>query len=205
MKRLFTFVSVIFAVICLTSCSVPLKKTASRSNGLNCSFTAAASITLDKLQAEGTISRHGAGIWDMEFSSPNSLSGIKLEFSEGNTRASYKGLSFSVPQSAVPVRAMLLNLMKAVDDNAAAEELSGDEKDGLLAISGKLDGGSYTLKVDKEGRLSGFEMPNNDLKMSFTELKVISESNKSAETTELTSVTETVTSETVTDSTKSET
>ncbi|NLT08697.1 MAG: hypothetical protein GXY08_04260, partial [Ruminococcus sp.] len=141
----------------------------------------------------------------VEFSSPNSLSGIKLEFSEGNTKASYKGLSFSVPQSAVPVRAMILNLMKAVDENASAEELSGDEKDGLLVISGKLDGGSYTLTVDKEGRLSGFEMPNNDLKMSFTELKVISESSIAAETTEMTSGAEAVTSATATDPEKSET
>ncbi|NLT09111.1 MAG: hypothetical protein GXY08_06375, partial [Ruminococcus sp.] len=65
MKRLFTFVSVILAAICLASCSVPLKKTASRKNGLDCSFTANANITLDKLQAEGTVSRHGAGIWDV--------------------------------------------------------------------------------------------------------------------------------------------
>ncbi|MBR3282120.1 MAG: hypothetical protein IKI56_02365 [Ruminococcus sp.] len=203
MKRLFTFVFTILAIACLTACSVPLKNTASRKNGLDSAFTANVSISLDKLQAEGIVSRHGSGLWDVEFSSPNSLSGIKLEFSEGNTKASYKGLSFSVPQSAVPVRAMMLNLMKAVDENASAEELSGNENDGSLEISGKLDGGSYTLKVDKEGRLSGFEMPNNSLKMTFTELRVISEAASGAEAGEVTTETGTVTSALVTSTEKS--
>ena len=66
----------------------------------------------------------------------------------------------------------MLNLIKAVDDNASLEELKGDEKDGMLAVSGKLEGGDYVLTVDKDGRLSGFEMANNSLKMTFTGLTV---------------------------------
>ena len=66
---------------------------------------------------------------------------------------------------------MMLNLMKAVDDNATAAELTGEENDGLLSIKGSLDGGDYVLTVDENGILSTFEMPNNKLKMRFTELK----------------------------------
>ena len=90
-----------------------------------------------------------------------------------------------MPQSAIPVKAMMLNLMSAVDSNAAAEELSGNEKDGLLSISGSLDGGDYTLTVDGDGLLSGFEMPNNKLTMKFTEVKTaeISVEQSTAETT----------------------
>ena len=148
-------------------------------------FSAEVSITIDRLEAEGKLVRYGEGVWEIEFSEPNTLSGVKLEFSEGNVMASYKGLSFSVPQSAIPVKAMMLNLMSAVDSNAAAEELSGDEKDGLLSISGSLDGGDYTLTVDGDGLLSGFEMPNNKLTMKFTEVKTaeISVEQSTAETT----------------------
>ena len=182
MKRLLTFTLTMLTLLCLTACSMPLKSVTSRKNGLNCAFQAKANITLDKLQAEGTVKRLGTGVWEIEFSAPDSLSGVKLEFSEGNTKASYKGLSFSVPQSAVPVKAMLLNLMKAVDENAANEELKGDEKDDLLEVSGKLEVGEYILIIDKEGKLSGFEMPNNSLKMSFTELTVIN--GETADTTQ---------------------
>ena len=185
MKRIFTFVLTAAAAICLTACSVADVGRSSRKNSLGCGFSADVSITLDRLEAEGAVKRFGEGVWEIEFSEPNTLSGVKLEFSEGNVIASYKGLSFSVPQSAVPVKAMMLNLIKAVDDNAGAEELTGEENDGMLSVKGSLDGGEYILTVDGEGLLSSFEMPNNKLKMRFTELKAteISIEQSTADTT----------------------
>ena len=171
MKRFFAFTAAAAAVLCLTACAVPKVGNTSRKNGLGAAFSAAASITADRLEAEGQLMRFGNGAWEIEFSAPNTLNGVKLEFSEGNVLASYKGLSFSVPQSAVPVKAMLLNLIRAVDDNAGTEELSGEESNGLLKINGRLDGGDYTLTVDEEGRLSAFDMPNNKLSMKFSEVK----------------------------------
>lgn len=173
MKKLVTFTLAILTVLCLVSCSVPLKSTTSRKNSLDGAFQANVSITLDRLQAEGVVKRFGTGAWEIEFTSPNTLSGVKLEFSEGNTAASYKGLSFSVPQSAVPVRAMMLNLIKAVDDSARLDELKGEEKDGTLEVSGKLEGGEYVLIVDKNGKLAGFKMDNNKLKMTFSDIAPI--------------------------------
>ncbi|MBQ8181558.1 MAG: hypothetical protein IJ010_06270 [Ruminococcus sp.] len=195
MKKLITFTLTILMTLCMVSCSVPLKSSTSRKNGLDCAFQADAAITLDRLQAEGIIRRFGTGAWEIEFSAPNTLSGVKLEFSEGNTEASYKGLSFSVPQSAVPVKAMLLNLIKAVDDSARLEELKGEEKDNVLEVSGKLEGGEYVLIVDKDGKLAGFEMDNNKLKMTFTNLTPVdagAESASSAETTTIPAETTTV-------------
>lgn len=174
MKRLFTFVlTIAVTAFCFAACNVTGGGGgSSRKNGLGNSFSAAVSITLDRLEAEGEIKRYGDGVWEIEFSSPNTLSGVKLEFSEGNVLASYKGLSFSVPQSALPVKAMMLNLIRAVDENARLEELSGEESDGMLKISGALDGGEYVITVDKDGNLSSFEMANNNLKMAFSELRV---------------------------------
>ena len=96
-----------------------------------------------------------------------------LSFSEGNVTASYKGLNFSVPQSALPVKAMMLNLITAADDLAKNEELSGSEKDGMIEISGSLDGGEYTLTVDKKGNIASFSMPGSKLKMNFSDVQPI--------------------------------
>lgn len=112
--------------------------------------------------------------------------------------------SFSVPQSAVPVRAMMLNLIKAVDENAKLEELKGEEKDGSLEISGELEGGKYLLIVDKDGRLIGFEMDNNKLKMTFAELTLIDEKAPSASET-TTESSEEATTEEATDEATTET
>lgn len=167
MKRLIVFAFTAAAALCLAACSMPSKNKASRPNRLGESFSSDVDITIEKLKAEGRLERSGDD-WSVEFSEPNTLSGVKLEFTEGSVKASYKGLSFSVPQSAVPVKAMMLNLIKAVGDNSGVGELKGEEKDGLLRISGSLDGGSYTLSVDDGGMISGFDMPGYELSMSFT-------------------------------------
>ncbi len=169
MRGFFASAAAVSAAVCLVSCSVPMKDDTTRRNGLREPFTANASITIEKLQAEGVLHREG-GEWDIEFSSPNTLSGGKLAFCDGTVSASYKGLSFSVPQSAIPVKAMMSDLIKAVEDNSVKDELTGEEKDGCVRIKGSLEAGDYTLIVDENGNLSGFEMPGNKLTMSFTEL-----------------------------------
>ncbi len=182
MKKLLASVLIFVTVMCLFSCSAPSAVNRKAANELGCAFESKAMITLDKLNAEAVIKRFGDGEWAAEFTSPNTLSGIVMSFSEGNVTASYKGLSFSVPKSALPVKAMMLNLIEAVDTNARLEELSGEDSDGMLAVKGSLDGGEYTLTVDENGHVSAFEMPNNLLKMTFTELTVISSPERTNET-----------------------
>lgn len=175
MKRLITFVLTALTAVCLCACSAPGKDKSTSPNGLNSRFQAAVTVTIEDLTAEGILKRFGDGMWDVEFSSPNTLSGVKISFSDGNVTASYKGLNFSVPQSALPVKAMMLNLISAADDLAKNEELTGVSEDGMTKISGSLDGGDYTLTVDKSGNISSFEMPNNKLKITFSDIIPISE------------------------------
>ena len=174
MKRLITFAAALTLAVCSVSCSMPTSGGSSaRENGLSCSFGSPMELTLDDMSAEGEIRRMGDGEWNIEFSSPNTLSGVELSFSEGSVTASYKGLNFSVPKSALPVKAMILNLIEAVDSNAKLDKLNGSEKEGLLEITGTLEGGDYILKVDTEGYISEFEMPNNKLKIVFTDVNTI--------------------------------
>lgn len=174
MKRLISFAVMILTAVVMVACSSPIKSETSRKNGLNCAFESSVNITIDKLNAEGILKRFGDGMWDVEFSAPNTLSGVKLVFDSGNVSASYKGLDFSVPQSALPVKAMMLNLIEAVDTNARLEELKGTENDNILEISGSLEGGDYIISVGKDGKLISFDMENNKLKIVFSDLKEIS-------------------------------
>lgn len=162
------------------ACSSPIKSETSRKNGLNCSFESSVNITIDNLDAEAVLKRFGEGLWDIEFSSPNTLSGVKLEFDSGNVSASYKGLDFSVPQSALPVKSLMLNLIEVIDSNARLEELKGTENDNILELNGSLDAGEYVLSVGKDGKPVSFEMENNNFKIIFSDFK---ELEFSAETT----------------------
>lgn len=172
MKKLFTSVFIFFAVFSLTGCSSPMKSTEKCPNNLSSPFSADMVLALDKLNAEGTISRLGDGEWEVEFESPNTLSGVCMKFSSGNVTASYKGLNFSVPRSALPAKAMLLNLIDAVDTNARSEELKGASNEGMLEISGSLECGDYVITVDDKGYIHSFSMPNNLLKIAFSDVDV---------------------------------
>lgn len=170
MKKLLASVLVCICVFFMTACSTPMKSSTKRQNNLNSTFTAKMNVSLDKLNAEGTITRLGDGRWEAEFESPNTLSGVKLVFEENTVKASYKGLDFSVPKSAIPVKAMLLNLIEAVDTSAHETELTGEEKEGLFCMEGSLEGGEYSLSLDSSGNIHTFEMPNNLLKIAFSEV-----------------------------------
>lgn len=170
MKKLLASVLVCVCVFFMTACSTPMKSATKRENKLNSTFTAKMNISLEKFNAEGTITRSGDGRWETEFESPNTLSGVKLVFEENTVKASYKGLDFSVPKSAIPVKAMLLNLIEAVDTSARETELTGEEKEGLFCMEGSLEGGEYSLSLDSSGNIHTFEMPNNLLKIAFSEV-----------------------------------
>lgn len=174
MKKLLASMLVCMIVFAVVSCSSPMKQTTKRQNNLNTQFSAVMNVSLDKLNADGTITRFSDGNWEAEFDSPNTLSGVKLSFEGNNVSASYKGLNFSVPRSAIPVKAMLTNLISAVDTAAREEELQGSESEGLLNITGSLDGGDYTLSVDSNGNIHTFEMPNNLLKIAFSDVNSVS-------------------------------
>lgn len=183
MKRLISFAVMIITAVMFVACSSPIRSETSRKNGLNCAFESSVNITIDKLNAEGIMKRFGDGMWDVEFSSPNTLSGVKLVFDSGNVSASYKGLDFSVPQSALPVKAMMLNLIEAVDTNARLDELKGTEKDNVLEVSGSLEGGDYIISVGKDGKIISFNMENNKLKIIFSDMKEISSAPEQETTT----------------------
>ena len=169
MKRILVALFALVTAVLLTACSVPSAgggSSGSRENHLGEPFEASMTLTLDRLEAQGKLSGNEDS-WQAEFESPNTLSGVKLDFSDGEVSASYKGLEFSVPQSALPVKAMMLNLIKAVDDNARLEKLSGEEKDGSFIVPGTLEGGDYQLGLDSDGRLVSFEMPNYKLSITL--------------------------------------
>lgn len=200
MKKFLASALLCFTVFLFTSCTSPMTPSGNRQNNLNCPFSAAMTISLDKLTAEGTITRSGDGQWKAEFESPNTLSGVTLAFDGNIVNASYKGLSFSVPKAALPVKAMLMNLIEAVDTAAREEELKGTENEGMLEITGSLEGGEYTLTVDGNGYISSFEMPNNLLKISFSDVRAAEASSEPRSTASSEAESQTETSTTVTTS-----
>ncbi len=172
MKRLFVFMFTVIIITVFTGCNgkTPVKN--AKAN-LNSSFECNMKIVYDDSEFGGKLKRMGQGVWEADFNSPETLSGVKLSFLNGDVTASYKGLSFTVPKSALPLKSMLNNLMTVVDELAVLDELECTVKDGMMIVEGDVEQGPYTLKIDeKTGWISEFEMKNVKMKMTFSDMAI---------------------------------
>ena len=134
--------------------------------------------------AEGTMQRVGAGEWNVSFSEPSQLAGVRLDFQKGEVTASYKGLAFSVPQTALPAKSILYQFILAADQLAEESTLQGTSKDGGMVLSGDLEAGSYELTMTAEGVPAIFSMKNQNAVLTFHDFVAngaISESEMPAE------------------------
>jgi len=174
MKRLSLFLSFVLSSVVLSGCGTGTE-IRDISEELDSAFSCDMDMVYDNTEFEGKITRYEAGKWDAEFTSPDSVSGIKLSFAGKDVTASYKGLAFTVPRSALPVRSLLMNLVDTVDRAAAEQQTECASEDGCLVLEGDTDQGKYKLCLDqKTCDLVSFSMDNLKMKMNFentTELK----------------------------------
>ena len=163
-------ISIIISVVMMFSlCACGGKGNTSCKPDLNKSFCITAHMEYDGMTADAVIKRLGNANWDAEFSTPNTLAGVLLSFRDANVEASYKGLSFSVPKSALPLKSILSSFIEIIDNIAQQPEITGEEKENEIITEGETELGKYTLKFDKNGYPTGFEMPNLSLVITFSD------------------------------------
>lgn len=160
--------------ICLISMMLSLCGCGSKGDAkcvpdLNKPFCLNAQIDYDGLISEAKFQRNGNADWKIEFSSPNTLSGVVLTFKDSNVEASYKGLSFSVPKSALPLKSIISSFIDIADTIAGQPEITGTEKNDMVVTEGDAELGKYNMCFDKNGCLTEFSMPNLNLTIKFTQ------------------------------------
>ncbi len=161
------FIISIFMTISLCACGG--KGDTACKLDLNKPFCITAHMEYDGITADAVIKRMARANWDVEFSTPNTLAGVLLSFRDTNVEASYKGLNFSVPKSALPLKSILSSFIDIVDKIVEQPEVTGEEKDNEIITTGETELGKYTLKFDKNGCITGFEMPNLNLVITFSD------------------------------------
>ncbi len=130
-------------------------------------FSTAFIMETGELSAEGTITRVTDDIWNVSFSSPDTVAGVVLDFHDDEVKASYKGLEFSVPQAAMPAKALLMRFMDAAEKLADEEEITCSRKDDMTEIEGELDGEPYILYLNRDGSPKEFLVNNMGGSMKF--------------------------------------
>lgn len=167
MKRFILTVAMLLTALAFVGCGKKTTMESAKAN-LDSAFECDMKMVYEDTEFGGRLKRIESGVWEASFTSPDSLDGLVLSFSGNDASASYKGLSFTVPKKALPVKSILTNLMTAVDTLAEGDELSGHEEDGMMKITGENETGEYVLDIDmKTGFISLFEMKNLGVTMSF--------------------------------------
>ena len=156
-------------ILVLSLCACGSKSSVKFQPKLGGAFNVNAQIVYGEQESAAVVKRLGMSSWDIEFSSPNTLAGVVLSYRENNVEASYKGLSFSVPKSALPLKAIILTLTDVVDSMSQLDEIECEEKDGSFIYEGEDEQGKYVLEMDKNGGLSKFTMKNLNLEITFTD------------------------------------
>ncbi|NLK70903.1 MAG: hypothetical protein GX286_05620 [Clostridiales bacterium] len=170
MKRIFALMLVVISILTLSACGKVGKVKKEIKPKLDSSFSCNVKMKYGDLLSEAEVKRFGNGAWEAYFSQPNTLAGVKLMFMDDEVTASYKGLSFSVPKSALPIKSMMSNLFSIIDETAAKDTIEVINDKEYMVIEGRTEQGDYEIKLDKEtGLLNSFEMPNLDLVIEFSD------------------------------------
>ena len=157
--------------VLLSGCSSPVGGETGVAQKLSGSFTTEMTMNMEEQTVSGTLSRMGDGMWSVSFAEPATLAGVGLDFSGGEVTASYQGLAFSVPQTAMPAKSILSSLILVVDDLAKQEHISGEKDGDYVSVEGELEGSPYLLRLSAGGELAGFEMDNMDTVLTFTDFQ----------------------------------
>ena len=155
-----------------------------------CAYSVDASVEYGSGQtAVLKLTRYEAARWEADFTEPDSLAGVVLQFDGSTVSASYKGLAFSVPKSALPAKNMLMLATEALDTAAETQDLHcKSQDDGTYCWTGNSDAGSYTVTFAETGEPVAFEMPSQPCKITLTNFTVLTD--QPAETTALTTAAE---------------
>ena len=165
MKRIFAGLGMTALLLC-AGCTVQSLpgETANRMAG---GFSADVTVTNADSETKATLTRMGMNAWSILFSEPKQLAGVQLDFLDDEVKASYKGLEFSVPQSAQALRTELGSLMEVVDGMALEPELNGHTEEGNVICEGELEVGEYTLTCSDEGIPLSFLFPAYGVVVTF--------------------------------------
>ena len=136
MKKLTAcFITAILMLVSLCACGGMGDKKCSPELGKP--FTLSAEIEYEDMRAEAVFTRRDINNWEVEFSSPDTLSGIILTFKDNNVEASYNGLSFSVPKTALPMKSMISAFIGVSEKAAEQGNALAQNNLGLMYDSGK--------------------------------------------------------------------
>ena len=130
-------------------------------------FTATVNINCDENDYTAILTRTGQGVWKAEFTEPKTVSGMSMNYENGEVSVKYKGFSVSLPNTSIPIKAVVASVFEALDNiandpNSVAKRVEA----GTIVVEGKVDENSYIITFDKNGALLSVNIPSQKLSVT---------------------------------------
>lgn len=158
----------VFILFSFSSCTARGKESAHINT--NAPFTCTAQINYDSLLFECRLTFRNAASASLEFLEPSEVAGLVFELTSDGVSAKYKGLSFSLPDSAANSAANLIFSSLSSADSKTPISQSSDQ----FIIKGELSGKEYSLVFDsKSGELKALYADSLNFKAEFKNFKYL--------------------------------
>lgn len=185
MKKLLSVLLIAAIALGLTACAAIKNVTKFNTPDLNVMFEADSVITTKDMEITAHMKRFGNGYWQINISKPDTLAGLEITYGDEAVTVKLGELSFDTEKSKLNGNAVFKLIFDAVDHAAVQNDLTIEEKQDALSISGENDNGKYIIHLDKDSKvLKGIEIPDHGISVSVHNFQLMNTDNiPSTETT----------------------
>lgn len=168
LKRCFAAAAI--AVLLFTGCGPDQAAREQAQQSLSTPFSTSARLSYNGVDAQLQIAGEGAGkSYTLSFTEPPSLKDVQMEFTEEKVNVAYKGMSFGVKPNALTDGMAGEILTETIRSAFAGEDVSVECGDGVIAVTGRIDSGDFTLRLDgATGNFLSLALPDSDFYMEFS-------------------------------------
>lgn len=169
MRKLIKILPIVFVLIICTSCNQ-----AAKTPDITQSFTVTAEICYGDFEGSATINKVGHGVWNLEFTAPDTVNQMKVSYTNGDIQFSLDGISFDVSGKDSMVTTVPEIIFNAVDELSGNNEtLTAEQNDTQIIVKFEKDDKKYILTFDKKsGALATLDVPKDEISITFADYKV---------------------------------
>ncbi len=131
---------------------------------VNCSYES------DDFNADMTLMRLGNGGWEIQFSAPETVSGLAVSYLEEEILITFLGLETTILKDKLPTAPIYEEITKVLDQFIFEEELEFQQNEDDISTHISTENGDFTLKFHKDSKeLISLESENSDFKCEFSD------------------------------------
>ena len=119
----------------------------------------------------GSISTNRQGVAYISISSPDELDGISFEYKNGELEMSRENLICSADEAYLPQKSFPSLVKSILNGISQGRAKISSQSDNLFTYNLKTDSGDCVITTNKDGKITGAEIKNAELKIEFSEVK----------------------------------